>query len=69
MESIKRSQMGKKSAVTEISELVTSSSENSLSNAKDIADHFNKHFTQIGPELAANLPASTTNPEDYLKRH
>ena len=33
--------MGKKSAVTEISELVTSSSENGLSNAKDIADHFN----------------------------
>ena len=61
--------MGKKSAVTEISELVTSSSENGLSNAKDIADHFNKHFTQIGPDLAANLPASTTNPEDYLRRH
>ena len=61
--------MGKKSAVTEISELVTSSSENGLRNAKDIADHFNKHFTQIGPDLAANLPASTTNPEDYLKRH
>ena len=36
---------------------------------KDIADHFNKHFTQIGPDLAANLPTSTTNPEDYLKRH
>ena len=61
--------MGKKSAVTEISELVTSSSENGLSNAKDIADHFNKHFTQIGPDLAANLAASTTNPEDCLKRH
>ena len=61
--------MDKKSAVTEISELVTSSSENGLSNVKDIADHFNKHFTQIGPDLAANLRASTTNPEDYLKRH
>ena len=61
--------MGKKSAVTEISELVTSSSQNGLSNAKDIADHFNKHFTQIGPDLATNLPTSTTNPEDYLKRH
>ena len=61
--------MGKKSAVTEISELVTSSSENGLNKAKHIADHFNKHFTQIGPVLAANLPASTTNPEDYLKRH
>ena len=34
--------MGKKSAVTEISELVTSSSQNGLSNAKDIAHHFNK---------------------------
>ena len=61
--------IGKKSAVTEISELVTSSSENGLSNAKDIADHFNEHFTQIGPDVAANLSASTTNPEDYLKRH
>ena len=61
--------IGKKSAVTEISELVTSSSENGLSNAKDIADHFNEHFTQIGPGVAANLSASTTNPEDYLRRH
>ena len=61
--------IGKKSAVTEISELVTSSSENGLSNAKDIADHFNEHFTQIGPDVAANLSASTTNPEDYSRRH
>ena len=43
--------MGKKSAITEINEIQGSSSE-TLTNAKDIADHLNKHFTQNGPDLA-----------------
>ena len=30
--------------------------------------HFNVHFTEIGPRLAANLHVSTINAEDYLKR-
>ena len=59
--------MGKKSAITEISEIQGSSSE-TLTNAKDIADHLNKHFTQIGPDLAKKIPATPVNPEDYLRR-
>ena len=54
--------MGKKSAITtEISEIQGSSSE-TLTN-------LNKHFTQIGSDLAENIPtsASSVNPEDYLR--
>ena len=58
--------MGKKSAITEISEIQGSSSE-TLTNAKNIADP-NKHFTQIGPDLARKISAFFVNPEDYLKR-
>lgn len=57
---------GKKPAVTEISEIQGSSSE-TLTNAKDIADHLNKHFTQIGSDLAGKIPAAPVNPEDYLR--
>ena len=39
-----------------------------LKNAGHIANHFNVHFTEIGPRLASNLPAQITNAEDYLKR-
>ena len=56
--------MGKKSAITEISEIQGLSSE-TLTNAKDIADHLNKHFTQIGPDLANKIPATSVNAEDY----
>ena len=59
--------MGKKSAITEISEIQGSSSE-TLTNAKDIADHLKKHFTQIGPDLAKKIPATPINLEDYLRR-
>ena len=54
--------MGKKSAITtEITEIQGSSSE-TLTN-------LNKHFTQIGSDLAENIPtsASSVNPEDYLR--
>ena len=50
-----------------ISEIQGSSSE-TLTNAKDIADHLNKHFTQIGPDLANKIPATPVNAEDYLRR-
>ena len=59
--------MGKKSAITEISEIQGSSSE-TLTNAKGIADHLNKHFIQIGPDLAKKIPATPVNAEDYLRR-
>jgi len=58
--------MGKKSAITEISEIQGSSSE-TLTNAKDITDHLKKHFTQIGPDLANKIPATPVNAEDYLR--
>ena len=53
--------MGKKSAITEISEI------QGFTNAKDITDHLNKHFTQIGSDLAEKNSASSVNPEDYLR--
>ena len=59
--------MGKKSAVTEVNEILTSTN-TTLKNAEHIANHFNVHFTEIGPHLATNLPVSTINAEDYLKR-
>lgn len=60
--------MGKKSAITEISEIQRSSWE-TLTNAKNIKDHLNKHFTQIGSDLVEKLPTCTSsvNPEDYSR--
>ncbi len=59
--------MGKKSAATEVNEILTSTY-TTLKNAGHIANHLNVHFTEIGPRLATNLPVSSTNAEDYLKR-
>ena len=58
--------LGKKSANTEVSEIRGSSSE-TLTNAKDITDHLNNRFTQIGSDLAEKVLASSVNPEDYLR--
>ena len=55
--------MGKKSAVTEVNENLTSTN-TTLKNAGHIANHFNVHFTEIGPRLARNLPVSTINAQD-----
>ena len=59
--------MGKKSAVTEVDEILTSTY-TTLKNAGHIAKHLNVHFTEIELRLASNLPVSTTNTVDYLKR-
>ena len=59
--------MGKKSAVTEVNEILTSTN-TTLKNAGHMANHLNVHFTEIEPRLASNLPVSTTNAVDYLKR-
>ena len=59
--------MGKKSAVTGVNEILTSTN-TTLRNAEHIANQLNVHLTLIGPRLATNLPVSTTNAEDYLKR-
>lgn len=61
--------MGKKSVVTEVNEILMSTNI-TLNNAGHIANHFNVDFTyyKIGPHLATNLPVTTMNEEDYLKR-
>ena len=58
--------MGKKPAITEISGIQWSSLE-TLTNAKDIADNLNQHFTQIGSDIAGKILAASVNPEDYLR--
>ena len=59
--------MGKKSAVTEVNEILTSTN-TTLKNAGHIAHRLNVHFTEIRPRLASNLPVSTKNAVDYSKR-
>ena len=59
--------MEKKSAVTEVNEILTSTN-TTLKNAGHVANHLNVYFTEIGARLASNLPVSTTNAEDVLKR-
>ena len=54
----------KKSAATEIYEILTGSKV-TLNSAQD---HFNFHFIQIGPNLASNLPTSYISAEDYCKK-
>ena len=46
--------MGKNPGVTEMNEILTPTNI-TLNDAEDIANHFNCHFTQIGPTLAATL--------------
>ena len=50
--------MRKKSAVTEVNEILTSTN-TTLKNVGHIANHFYVHFTEIGPRLATNPPVST----------
>lgn len=57
--------MGKKSGVTEVNEILTSSNR-TLNNAEDIRNHLNGNFTQIGPNLGTNLPTSSIDAEDDL---
>ena len=37
-----------------------------LTNPKDIANHFNFYFSNVGSNLAKNIPVSGTRPESYL---
>ena len=59
--------IGRKSAATEIDKILTWSNV-TLNSAQEAANYFNFHFTQIGPNLASNLPTSSINAEDYLKK-
>ena len=40
--------------------------EKEVTNPKDIADRFNKFFTNIGPTLAKSIPKSSSLPQKYL---
>ena len=40
--------------------------EKEVTNPKDIADRFNKFFTNIGPTLAKSIPKSSSLPLKYL---
>jgi len=39
----------------------------SLTDKKDIAEHFNNFFTNIAPDLASKVPTSKTEFSFYLK--
>ena len=60
--------MGRKSKDTQINKINISPNE-SVTNAKDIANELNTHFTEIGPKLASKIPSNTNKSfEDYLTR-
>ena len=56
--------MNRKSNNTAINEIKLTPSV-TLTNPKDIADHFNKHFTKIGHKLASDIPKPVT--KNYFK--
>ena len=39
----------------------------SITEAKAIAENFNKYFTQIGPNLAKDIGISTKSSNEYTK--
>lgn len=62
--------IGKKSAATEIDDILTGSNVTLNSAQEAVANHFNFHFTQISPNLTnltSNLPTSSIKAENYLK--
>ena len=62
--------MGKKSDSTQINDLKTENS-GPLSDPEKIAEHFNIHFTNVGPKLASGIPSADcdVNPADSQQRH
>ena len=59
--------MGKKSENTEINEIIDSSN-NVITESREIADQLNRHFSTIGPNLASKLHESEIDPREYLKQ-
>ena len=60
--------MGRKSKDTELNKINVSPTE-SVTNAKDIANELNMHFTEVGPKLASNIPSAATKSfEDYISQ-
>ena len=61
--------MGKKWDTTEVkSNEVVDLLLSSVTNAKDIANCFNNHFTTLALNLASQLPQPPVNPETYLTK-
>ena len=61
--------MGRKSKDIELNKINVSPT-GSFTNAKDIANELNMHFTEVGPKLASNIPSTTTTKsfEDYITK-
>lgn len=59
--------MGTKSNITEINKLEVPAEGRTFTDPKDIASHFNKCFSTMGPKLASKIPSSIKRPTDYLK--
>lgn len=41
--------------------------EHRITEPPDIVDHFNKYFTEIGPNLASTIPSTARSPESFLQ--
>ena len=51
--------LGKQNKNSKINELILEG--NTLNNPKDIAEGFNNYFSNIGPDLASQIPTSNCN--------
>ena len=56
--------IGKKSDITKVNEVIDPLL-GSVTNAKDIANCFNNHFTTLASNLASQLQQPPVNPETY----
>ena len=57
--------MEKNPGVTEMNEILTPTNI-TLNDAEDIANHFNCHFTQIGPTLQSEAEVQRLVPESLI---
>ena len=58
--------LGKRNKNSKINELILEG--NTLNNPKDIAEGFNNYFSNIGPDLASQIPTSNCNFYTYVKK-
>ena len=62
--------LGKKSSNTKIAELKTDSVVTVI-EPEELVDYLNKHFAEIGPNLASNIPVDEANirPHNLVHLH
>ena len=58
--------LGKQNKNSEVNELKVQG--NILNNSKDIAESFNNYFSNIGPDLASQIPTPNCNFDTYVKQ-